>query len=179
MKTWIQTSKELVFQSFLFRHFRVGFRSEHSRKEGHFDVLETKDWVNVVPFTNDDQVVMVRQFRFGSNELSLEFPAGAIEPGEAPEKAARRELLEETGSEGQAVWASGECRPNPAFLNNRCYHFVAEGVEFRRAQALDEFEEIEFVLVPVEEVDALIRGGKISHALSIAAWHYCRARREE
>ena len=172
MIRWKETSKELVVKSFLFQFFKVGFKSVKSGKEGKFDVLETKDWVNVVPITKDGNVIMVRQFRFGSQETSLEFPAGAIETGENPLDAAKRELLEETGSLGTSVVQTGKCRPNPAFMNNTCYHFAATGVESLHEQKLDPFEEIEFLQLPLAEVDRMVKSGEISHALSIAAWHF-------
>jgi ADP-ribose pyrophosphatase len=91
---WIQTSKELKFKTFLFNIFNVGYKSQQSGKEGKFDVLETKDWANIIAITNDSKVVMVEQFRFGSAEVTLEFPAGAIEELENPIDSIKRELLE-------------------------------------------------------------------------------------
>jgi ADP-ribose pyrophosphatase len=172
MSSWVQTSKELVFRSFLFRLFKVGFRSEKSGKEGFFDVLEAKSWVNIVPVTPQNQVLMVRQFRYGIGQETLEFPAGAIEDGQTPLDAVKRELLEETGGLGSAIEAVGTTHPNPAFLNNSCYHFVAKDVEVARGQSLDEFEEIEVLTFPADTIDRMIAEGKITHSLSIAAWYF-------
>lgn len=175
MSLWKETSRELVTKSFLFRMFRVGFRSEKSGREGKFDVLETKDWVNVIPLTEQGEVLMVEQFRFGVGEVTLEFPAGAIEPGQTPLEAAKRELREETGGECASIEMTGQCHPNPAFLNNHCFHFVAKGVGIAGAQKLDEHEEIELKKFSVEEVEGMITSGKIKHSLSIAAWYFYRA----
>ena len=138
MSRWIETSREAVTQSFLFNFLKVRFRSEATSKTGVFDVLETKDWVNVIAITDKNEVVMVRQFRFGTQTLSLEFPAGIVEENELPSVAAARELLEETGSSGPSMESIGRCRPNPAFLTNTCHHFLARGVKFHSAQSLDE-----------------------------------------
>jgi ATP-dependent protease Clp ATPase subunit len=97
---WTQTSKELNLKTFLFDLYKVGFKSELSGKEGIFDVLESKDWANIIAITENDEVVMVEQFRFGTAKVTLEFPSGAIDAQEEPIEAARRELLEETGSLG-------------------------------------------------------------------------------
>jgi ADP-ribose pyrophosphatase len=171
MSIWKQTSKEQVFKSFLFKVFKVGFRSERSGKEGFFDVLESKSWVNVVPITRQNQVLMVKQFRYGTGQETLEFPAGAIESGQTPMDAVKRELLEETGGLG-LVAETGSTHPNPAFLNNICYHFVATDVEVTKGQSLDEYEEIEILSFPLDEIDQMIADGKITHALSIASWYF-------
>ena len=127
MSTWKQTTKELVFKSFLFKIFSVGFESEKSGKKGKFDVLEAKSWVNIIPITIGGKVLMVKQFRFGIGGVTLEFPAGAIESGQTPLEAAKRELAEETGGVSESIEEIGKCHPNPAFLNNTCYTFVCQG----------------------------------------------------
>ena len=71
--------------------------SPRTGAEHEFYVIESGDWVNVIPITAGEQVVMIRQYRHGSGEITLEIPGGLVEPGDTPEKAASRELLEETG----------------------------------------------------------------------------------
>lgn len=171
MSVWQETSKELVLKSIIFKIFKVGFKSTKSAKSGFFDVVETRDWINIVPITKDNRVIMVKQFRFGTKEMTLEFPAGAMELGENPLETAKRELLEETGGIGN-VRASGTCKPNPAFLNNTCFHFVATDVEIQNAQSLDPLEEIEIVTFSINEIDQMIQSGEINHSLSIASWYF-------
>jgi 8-oxo-dGTP pyrophosphatase MutT (NUDIX family) len=176
MLPWIQTSKELVFASHIVRLFRVGFRSPASGKEGIFDVVELKDWVNVVAVTPDDEVILVRQFRFGSADITLEFPAGTVDAGQAPLDTAVRELAEETGAVADAWESLGWSHPNPALQGNRCHVFLARGARVTKPVSFDEYEEIELVRVPLSEIDGLIRDGKITHALSIVSWHRYRSR---
>jgi ADP-ribose pyrophosphatase len=173
---WKQISKELNLKTFLFDLYKVGFKSEFSGKEGLFDVLESKDWANIIAITKDDKVIMVEQFRFGTSEVSLEFPSGAIDQGEKPMEAASRELLEETGGEGDELIKTGECKANPGFLNNTCHHFLAKNVTISKKQNLDELEEIRIKLVPVHELESLILNGTINHSLSITAWYYYKAK---
>jgi ADP-ribose pyrophosphatase len=176
MHSWVETSRELVLKTNLFRLFRVGFRSRASGKEGKFDVLETKDWINVVPVTTSGEVLMVRQFRFGSSEDTLEFPAGTVDPGEDPAHTAVRELAEETGAQGGKWVTLGSCRPNPAIHTNTCHHYAVEGLSTELGPVkFDEHEEITLVRVPVEKIDGMIASGEISHALTIVSWHFYKA----
>jgi len=90
-------------------------------------VLEAPDWINVVALTQEGKLVMVRQHRFGNGEITMEIPAGIIEEGEESRDAATRELLEETGYSTKKWEYLGWVAPNPAFLNNRCHHWLARG----------------------------------------------------
>jgi 8-oxo-dGTP pyrophosphatase MutT (NUDIX family) len=145
--------------------------SPRTRLAHDFYILESSDWVNVIPVTSLGEVVLVRQYRHGTRELTLEIPGGIVEPGDTPEDAARRELLEETGFEEKEMILLGSVHPNPAFLTNRCYTYVAKDAVRVKRQEQDDKEDIEVVLRPIEEVPRLIREGEISHALVLAAFY--------
>ncbi|MEE2714137.1 MAG: NUDIX hydrolase [Planctomycetota bacterium] len=132
-------------------------------------VCETPDWVNVVAFTPERELVMIRQYRFGTERVELEIPGGLIDPGETPESSAVRELEEETGY-AAARWTSlGSVAPNPAYQDNRCWHFLAEGAVPAGDQDLDPGEDIAVEVMSTEQVMEAIRSGAISHALCITA----------
>ncbi len=107
-------------------------------KESDFVVLNSPMWVNIIPVTKDNNVVMIEQFRHGINDITLEVPGGLIEPGEEPGIAGQRECTEETGfsSDSKAILL-GENLPNPAFMNNICYCFAWFGCEKTAEQSLD------------------------------------------
>jgi len=94
---------------------------------------------------------MVWQWRHGYLDLSLEFPGGVFEPGENPEEAASRELLEETGCKAGKIRKLGEFSPNPAIMANKVHFFLAEGL-VPGTQHLDADEFVEVELVSAEEV---------------------------
>ena len=137
-----------------------------------FFVLDSRDWVNVVPVTSDGQLVCIRQWRPGTRKLELEIPGGIVDPNESPEVAAARELREETGYSATTLIPLGSMAPNPAILNNRCYFFAAFDVRPTHTQALDEGEAITVSLVEVEDVPQLIREGMIQNGVIVAALSY-------
>ena len=162
------------------RVFRVGRSQAHSPRGGEphtFYRIEADDWVNVVPVTPDDEVVMVRQYRHGSRSVTLEIPGGMIDPGESPGEAAARELLEESGYRGSSPEPLGSVNPNPAVFGNRCYTFLVRDAVPVTAIANSATEETVVELVPAERVPDLLAKGIIDHALVVAALYYWSSQR--
>ena len=151
-------------------------KSRQSEKHGSFVYLDNPDWVNVLAITANDEVVMIEQFRHGLAQVTLEIPGGIVDPGESPADAGMRELREETGYAGDAPEVIGAVSPNPAIQNNWCSTVLVRPAEIRAAVELDASEEIGVRLVPLAEVDALIRARVVHHALVVAAFHHLRLR---
>ncbi len=112
---------------------------------------------------------MVRQFRHGLEAPTLEFPGGLLDPGEAPESAARREMCEETGYDAPMLAALPVLHQAPALMNNRACFFVAQGATRASVQALEITEDIRVVLVPRARATELIRRGEITSGIQVAA----------
>lgn len=169
----LSTTREL-WRTRVFRLTARVAASPRTGDEHEFYVLEAPDWVNVIPLLDDGRVVLVRQYRHGRQETTLEIPGGMVDPlDDSPAEAARRELLEETGYWAARVDPIGVIAPNPAILANACHSFVATGLELRGAQKLDGTEEIETLTAPLAEIPAMIRDGKITHSLVVVAFcHY-------
>lgn len=132
-------------------------------------VLETPGWVNVVALTPERQLVAVRQFRFGTREVTLEIPGGMVDRGEDHRAAAERELCEETGYTAPRWTYLGCVEPNPAFQDNLCHHWLAEDATRTAAQELDSGEDIGIATLDLEEVRELVRRGAIRHSLVLTA----------
>ena len=132
-------------------------------------VLETPDWVNVVALTPEGKLVCVLQFRFGTGEVTLEIPGGAIDLQEPHGSAARRELREETGYTADAWTYLGFVEPNPAFQTNRCHHWLAKGARRTHDLDLDSGEDITVVELPLGEVRDRVLRGEIRHSLVLTA----------
>ena len=132
-------------------------------------VLEAPDWVNVVALTRADELVCVRQYRFGTAAVELEIPAGIVDDDEHHRAAAERELREETGRTSVSWSYLGASAPNPAFLDNLCHHWLATDVAETSVQELDAGEDIAVELVPFGEVPRLVGDGVLRHALVVSA----------
>lgn len=162
------THDQTLAETWLFRLRRERFRSIHSGKSHDFYITELADGVHVIAVTPDDRVVLVRQFRAASHRDSLETPGGLLEPGEDPIEAGARELLEETGYAGLAAGSLGILRPNPALLTMAITTVVVRDARPVAEPRPDATEELEIVLVPADEILAMIRGGRIDHAVCVA-----------
>lgn len=143
------------------------------RRAGEFFVLNGRDWCNIIPLTDDGQVVMVEQFRHGIGAVTLEIPGGIVDADDAsPTAAARREMLEECGYDAEHIDAIGSVHPNPAIQGNVCHSFVARAVCRMADPRPDDFEELRVRLVSLARIPALIRSGAISHSLVVTAFHF-------
>jgi ADP-ribose pyrophosphatase len=150
---------------------------EPHQKEGDFYVIDAPDWVNVVAFTPEDELILIEQWRHGVAHTTMEIPGGMIDAGEAPEVAAARELAEETGYRAQSWQALGVVEPNPAIQANRCHTYLALDCELSGGPTWDHNERIEVLRVPYAEVPDIVAAGKVSHALVVAALSFESLRR--
>ena len=142
--------------------------------QGDYIVLDAPDWVIVIPELEDKVngqklFYMVKQWRHGSKCLSVEFPGGVIDKGEAPEEAARRELLEETGCVAGKLTKLGQVNPNPALFSNHVHIFLAQKLECTNTQNLDNDEFVNVIKVPVEQIKKDMGSEQFPHALMSTA----------
>ncbi len=146
------------------------YRFKPSDRERNFVRLSCPPWVNIIPVTPAGDVVMVRQYRHGVREVTLEIPGGMVDPKEDPAVAARRELLEETGYDAPEIQPLGNVWPNPAIQDNLCHFYLADGACHTAEPQPDPFERFEIEMVPLKAVPELIATGKIRHSLVITAF---------
>lgn len=142
------------------------------KRSGHkadFYKFHFPQWVNVVAVTQTGDLVLVRQFRYGTARYELEIPGGVVHDGECPVKAGCRELKEETGYIGKNARIIGKVCPNPALQGNTCYTVLVEAAELRCQPELDDMEDVEVLLKAPDRVYQLVREGRIDHGLVLNA----------
>jgi ADP-ribose pyrophosphatase len=170
IRPWPQLASEPVFDAGLFSVTRDRTRSPRTGAERDVYVLHMPDWLMTVALTGGGELVMVRQYRHGSREASLEIPGGLHDAaGERPEQGAARELAEETGYGGGVLELLGELRPQPALMSNRVRIYVAHGVRRISPPRPDAGEDIEVALVDPGELPARIACGEINNAMTVTA----------
>jgi 8-oxo-dGTP pyrophosphatase MutT (NUDIX family) len=167
--SWQSTGapEETIEDNWLFRLVRARFRSRATGREHDYYVMRLADAVNVIALTPAMKVILVRQFRAGSGDDSLETPGGLLDPGEDPFEAGARELAEETGYEGDPPEVVSTCWANPSILSSRLVTILIRNARFTRPPSPDTHEELKVELVAAKHIPRMIRSGEISHALAI------------
>ncbi len=170
--TWKRKYSKQIADCRVFKVREDFCERESDGKESTFFVTENPDWANIIALTRNREVILIEQFRHGTEEVILEIPGGMIDDGEDMEKAARRELLEETGFSAEKFILLGKSQPNPALQSNTMFHFLAVDCEKTGETSLDEHESVLTKIVSLEEAENLIADGVIAHSLVVAAFHY-------
>jgi len=168
IKPWVRRGTKQLADCRVFTLHETTSVSPLTDDEHNFYFLDTVDWVNVAPVTRSNELVCIRQFRHGTEEITLEIPGGMVDPGEEPIVAAARECLEETGFRSDELIPLGVLAPNPALFPNRLHTFVAPNVE-RVAEVNNSSTELtEVQLIPMAQLTEFLVSGEIDHALVAA-----------
>tara|TARA_B100001013_G_scaffold154065_1_gene91690 strand:+ start:69 stop:608 length:540 start_codon:yes stop_codon:yes gene_type:complete len=171
-KKWRTVETKHIFGNRIFGFREDTVISPKTSKSHPVWVMDAPTWVNIVPITKEKKVVMIKQYRFGTKEISMEIPGGMVNSEEKAKSAAIREMKEETGYDSLEVYEIGKISPNPALMTNSVYSYVALDVEKTCEQELDDMEDIEVLEVDLKEIPNLIKKGDIDHSLVISAF-YC------
>ena len=149
---WIKKGEHFITDLKLFK--AQWHEYQHPGIDGVFQavVLDAPETTNVVALTDNQEIVMASQYRFGSEDFSLELPGGIVEPGETFLQAAQRELQEETGYTSTAWTYLGSVYSNPVMMNNRCHHFLAIHAQKTHSMQLDSTEDISIKLIDLDRM---------------------------
>ncbi|UYP47064.1 hypothetical protein NEF87_003349 [Candidatus Lokiarchaeum ossiferum] len=172
IKKWNLIKENKVFSSKPFNVYKKIYEKPEKRGKFSAFVIQTPDWANIIVRNKKKEILLIRQFRFGSDKVELEIPGGCIDSDEAPIDGARRELKEETGYISNKFQQIGVVDANPAIQSNKCYTFLAENITNTGIRNLDPDEDLECQFYPMEDVQNFIRDGKITNTYIIAAFHW-------
>jgi ADP-ribose pyrophosphatase len=173
IKPWEKISSQAVgdFRIFTVRSDRK--ISPRTLQQHDFFVIDCVNWVNVIGVTPDQELVMVEQYRHGSNTVELEIPGGMMDADDgSPEATGVRELREETGYAGEKVRLIGQILPNPAIMSNVCFTALVENCRCRHPVAFDQGEDLLTRLIPIADIPRLVAEGKIQHSLVVVALYH-------
>lgn len=146
------------------------------RQHNDYYILEYPDWATAFALTEDNRVVMVRQYRHGLGVISTELPGGVIDHNEKPKDAIERELLEETGYKFNSIEELGKVSPNPATSTNYMHMFLAKGGKKVAEQKLDDTEDVQVLIHTIDEVKQMIKENKIVQSLHVTTAFYALAK---
>lgn len=170
-KKWKTLGTKQIFGNRIFGFREDTVKSPKTDNTHPVWVMDAPTWVNIIPITKEKKVIMIKQYRFGSQEISLEIPGGMVDAGEDAQSAATREMKEETGYDSEEVHTIGKISPNPALMSNHTYSYVAYNVKKTGDQQLDNMEDIEVLEVDLNQIPTLITNGEIDHSLVVSAFY--------
>jgi len=164
-RLWQVQDTQTLFTNRVVSFVASNVTSPRTQITKEFYRFEFPAWVNIVAVTPSQEIVLIRQYRFGTGRTELEIPGGSVEPGEDPLEAGIRELQEETGYTGKNARLIGRVCPNPAIQDNCCYTVLVENVRHTATPELDPMEDIEVFTAPITDVWEFVRNGAITHGL--------------
>jgi len=154
--------------------FELEFR-DYQDRDGtiHKDlaVLNSNDAANVIAITPNNKIVLVKQFRFGIEDTTIEIPGGLVEPGEDSLEAVKRELTEETGYSADGFESLGKVYSNPVFQNNLIHHYIAYHAVQTDGQSLDPAEDIDIMTMDISDVLKRLQSGYFMHPHTVTAFN--------
>jgi ADP-ribose pyrophosphatase len=168
LKPWKKISTEIKFKNpwWTYMYDKCVL---HSGKEYEYHYVHTAGSSFIIPVKDNGKIILVNQYRYLNEWFSIEFPGGGIKEGQLPEQVARKELIEETGSEGE-LEKVGFFNPYNGITNEICHVFIARNLKPSDKETKDDSEEFEMLEFSPEEIDAKIGSNEIYDGMTMAAW---------
>ena len=175
VENWQLGNEKTVFTARIFSIESHLAKNPRNNIEAEYFTAKFPNFVNIIALTEEQDVILIRQFRHGSKKIEIELPGGCIDSGECPLEAGTRELAEETGYKGSNSQLIGDCLPNPAVQGNHCYTVLTQNCKLTYSRKLDDGEDIEVFKVPLGDIRKMITDGEITNSMVIAAFYYLQS----
>lgn len=169
MKKWLLKNERILISDEWLKLKANTYQTANGVLLDPYYIYGFKDWANVVAITEDWQVVLVKQYRPGVDQICLELPSGCIEAGEAAMVGVLRELQEETGYISKTCYPTGVTSPNPSSHTNKNLCFLALGCTLSSKTNLDETEDIEVELVALKDLKQMAIEGAFLQSMHVAS----------
>jgi ADP-ribose pyrophosphatase len=169
MRRWSRISSRPVLEDRWLRVTADCCEIEPGKVVEPFYVVHEKEWVHVYAMNEQSEILTVRQYRYAADAICTELPGGVVDPGEEPQAAAMRELVEETGHTAECWSYVGKLFANPARQTNSIHIYLAERLKLTTEQDLDESENISWMFQTAAAVEEAIEQGEFSQALHVAS----------
>ncbi len=156
-------ARETIWNAKIFTAYRDTARLEDNT-EVERDVIAHSGGVCVLPLTDHDTILMVKQFRYPMQEITLEIPAGKREEGETPLECGRRELHEELGIIDATFTELGKLYPTPAYDTEVIYMYLATNLKTKTTQSLDRGEFLDITEIDLNRAFSMVQNGEFPDA---------------
>jgi ADP-ribose pyrophosphatase len=174
LKPWKNLSSEVKYKNPWWTYIVDKYRLP-SGKEGEYHYVYTGGSVYIIPALGNGKLLMVRQYRYLNERFSLEFPGGGVREGENPDEIARKELIEETGFDGE-LEKVGIFNPFSGVTNEYCHVYIARNLKVSDKEKPDISEEFELHEVSASELEEKISTNEIFSGMSLASWALAKER---
>jgi 8-oxo-dGTP pyrophosphatase MutT (NUDIX family) len=173
IKPWPTVRSKSLVDFRIFKVRRDYKLSPRTGREHDFFVMDCPDWVNVIALTPNQEIILIEQYRHGTNAVELEIPGGVMDPTDpSPVAAGLRELREETGYVGDHARILSHVSPNPAFMSNTCHTVLVENCRCEHPVELDHGEDVATRLTALDQLPTLVAEGRIRHSLVVVALYH-------
>ena len=130
------------------------------------EVVEHPGGAAILAYTDENHIILIKQYRYAASQEMIELPAGKLEKGEEPFECAKRELTEETGYEAKNWEYLGYIYSSPGFCDEKIHLFKATDLTFKGTN-FDEFENIDTQIIPIDKTIEMVKSGKITDSKTV------------
>ena len=174
---WKILSSEYLFNDLWFKVRKDICETNEGKIINPYYVYEFPEWATAFALTEDNKVIMVRQYRHPVGKVIIELPGGCVDDTDKDlQTAIARELLEETGYSFTSYESLGKISPNPSTNTNWMHMFLAKGGKKVSEQKLDHNEEIVVEFYTIDEVKSLVKKNEIIQAMHVTCILYALER---